>query len=141
MPCEGCNCGAADTPNANGASAGASLSAGDGAPGGRVETGGLAGPELNEYTARLARSFTAPADHKHPTEGVEPAVPLRHRFWFNEEAEDMVGCYIERYTNGGLTSECGSWITVYGLGEWRQLWLPLEAKKIVLLSHPIISRR
>jgi dihydroxy-acid dehydratase len=59
--CEGCNCGRAE---------------------GRVEDGGLAAPEAYEAEARDQRSFTAPLDTT-PSEGVEPAVPLRSNMWFN----------------------------------------------------------
>ena len=107
MPCEGCTCGAADDNSANttgnGSVVDAGRSGGDGAPGGRVETGGLAGPEADDYIARQLRSFTSPSDYVASSEGIELAVPLRKRYWFGEEGEDMRGCYIERYTNGGLT--------------------------------------
>lgn len=96
MPCEGCTCGAADASNGNGAlDAIDARSAGNGAPGGRVEAGGLAGPEAEQYMARQFRSFTAPYDNASAAaEGVELAVPLRKRYWFGEEAEDMRGMYI-----------------------------------------------
>jgi dihydroxy-acid dehydratase len=55
--CEGCNCG-------------------------RAQAGGLAAPEAYEAAARDQRSFTAPLDTT-PSEGVEPAVPLRSNMWFN----------------------------------------------------------
>lgn len=96
MPCDGCTCGRGD-PSAS-----------------RVESGGLAGAEqlLNQeqtapredlYALGGSRSFTAPQDWVEPAEGIEPAVPLRSKKWFNEPGDDMVGCYVERYLNGGLT--------------------------------------
>lgn len=107
MPCEGCTCGRADpSPDL-----------------GRVQAGGLAGAEqlLNQeaqsdangngngngnlYALGSSRSFTAPKDWVEPAEGIEPAVPLRSKKWFNEPGDDMVGCYVERYLNGGLTCE------------------------------------
>ena len=60
--CEGCTCGRAE--------------------GGRAESGGLAAPEAYEAAARDARSFTAPMDAGE-SEGIEPAVPLRSKMWFN----------------------------------------------------------
>jgi dihydroxy-acid dehydratase len=83
---------------------------------GRAEGGGLAAPEQYAADARDQRSFTAPLDTT-PSEGIEPAVPLRSNMWFNnpEDGEsppcesgkelmiDMVGCYVERYLNNGLT--------------------------------------
>jgi dihydroxy-acid dehydratase len=100
MPCEGCTCGRGDTASAAG----------------RVESGGLAGAEQlleqeqtqqgqDQYALRGSRSFTAPSEWVEPAEGVEPAVPLRSKKWFNEPGDDMVGCYVERYLNGGLTCE------------------------------------
>jgi dihydroxy-acid dehydratase len=59
--CEGCTCGRAE---------------------GRAESGGLAAPEAYEAAARDARSFTAPMDIGE-SEGIEPAVPLRSKMWFN----------------------------------------------------------
>ena len=49
---------------------------------GRAEGGGLAAPEQYEAQAREQRSFTAPIDLT-PSEGIEPAVPLRSNMWFN----------------------------------------------------------
>jgi dihydroxy-acid dehydratase len=83
---------------------------------GRAEGGGLAAPEQYAADARDQRSFTAPLDTT-PSEGIEPVVPLRSNMWFNnpEDGEstpcifgkeliiDMVGCYVERYLNNGLT--------------------------------------
>lgn len=68
--CEGCTCGRAE--------------------GGRAESGGLAAPEAYEAAAREERSFTAPMDFAE-TEGIEPAVPLRSKMWFNNP-EDGVSC-------------------------------------------------
>lgn len=68
---------------------------------------------------RPERSFTAPADAV-PYEGVEPAVPLRSKQWFNDpsdpgeypgrwcvnEADSQLGMsalYLERYMNFGIT--------------------------------------
>lgn len=34
-------------------------------------------------SARPERSFTAPLDWVEPTEGIEPAVPLRSKMWWN----------------------------------------------------------
>lgn len=114
MACEGCTCGRAEAEqNGTGAAAG-----------GRVQSGGLAGDEQlrfaenvnangngddrnNLYNLRSSRSFTAPQDWVEPAEGIEPAVPLRSKKWFNEPGDDMVGCYVERYLNGGLTCESG----------------------------------
>jgi hypothetical protein len=49
---------------------------------GRAEGGGLAAPEQYAADARDQRSFTAPLDTT-PSEGIEPAVPLRSNMWFN----------------------------------------------------------
>lgn len=59
--CDGCTCGRAE---------------------GRAESGGLAAPEAYEAAAREERSFTAPMDLSE-AEGIEPAVPLRSKMWFN----------------------------------------------------------
>ncbi|ORX34310.1 dihydroxy-acid/6-phosphogluconate dehydratase [Kockovaella imperatae] len=50
-----------------------------------------------------ARSFTAPAEGPSAAEGIEPAVPLRSKAWWNDPEDDMCGAYVERYLNGGLT--------------------------------------
>ncbi|OWZ41824.1 dihydroxy-acid dehydratase [Cryptococcus neoformans c45] len=52
---------------------------------------------------RPERSFTAPADAA-PYEGVEPAVPLRSKRWFNDPSDPgMSALYLERYMNFGIT--------------------------------------
>lgn len=42
-------------------------------------------------SSRPERSFTAPLDWAEPTEGVEPAVPLRSKMWWNnpEDGESL----------------------------------------------------
>ena len=57
---------------------------------GRAEGGGLAAPEAYEAAARDARSFTAPMDLG-DSEGIEPAVPLRSKMWFNNPEDGMSG--------------------------------------------------
>ena len=57
-PCEGCTCG-------------------------RAQGNGLAPPEQQQWEDRQERSFTSPLDWIEPTEGVEPAIPLRSKKWFN----------------------------------------------------------
>ncbi|ORY26905.1 dihydroxy-acid/6-phosphogluconate dehydratase [Naematelia encephala] len=68
---------------------------------GRAEAAGAAATDaaVNQST----RSFTAPTGWVEPSEGVEPAVPLRSKLWFNNPQDDMCGTYTERYLNGGLT--------------------------------------
>ncbi|WVQ75328.1 dihydroxy-acid dehydratase [Cryptococcus sp. DSM 104548] len=67
---------------------------------GRAEQNGAKDEEL---VARPERSFTAPADIQ-PYEGVEPAVPLRSKQWFNDPHDPgMSALYLERYMNYGLT--------------------------------------
>jgi dihydroxy-acid dehydratase len=39
--------------------------------------------QVVEERSRPERSFTAPADWVDPAEGVEPAVPLRSKAWWN----------------------------------------------------------
>ncbi|WVQ83845.1 dihydroxy-acid dehydratase [Cryptococcus sp. DSM 104549] len=85
--CEGCTCGRAEqiaaAANGNGTSP---ITA-----------------AVNERTPGPERSFTAPADET-PYEGIEPAVPLRSKKWFNDPADPgMSALYIERYLNFGLT--------------------------------------
>jgi dihydroxy-acid dehydratase len=58
MPCEGCTCGAADQING-------------------------ANEALLDERTRQARSFTAPTDWVDATEGIEPAIPLRSKAWWN----------------------------------------------------------
>ncbi|RSH87148.1 hypothetical protein EHS25_003639 [Saitozyma podzolica] len=70
---------------------------------GRAQNNGLAAEEQRELARREARSFTAPSGYTEPTEGIEPAVPLRSKLWFNNPEDTMVGCYIERFLNNGLT--------------------------------------
>ncbi|WWC67117.1 dihydroxy-acid dehydratase [Kwoniella pini CBS 10737] len=77
MPCEGCTCGLR-------------------------EDGGDEG-DILEQTNLGVRSFTAPAEDRGEPEGVEPAVPLRSKQWWNNPSDDMCGAYVERYLNGGLT--------------------------------------
>ncbi|WWC64339.1 uncharacterized protein I303_106949 [Kwoniella dejecticola CBS 10117] len=60
QPCEGCNCGRAEQA--------------------QVPTAGI-GP-------RQLRSFTSPADSDpNSAEGIEPAVPLRSKKWFNDPSD------------------------------------------------------
>ncbi|ODO01740.1 dihydroxy-acid dehydratase [Cryptococcus amylolentus CBS 6273] len=67
---------------------------------GRAEQNGAKEEEL---VARPERSFTAPADIQ-SYEGVEPAVPLRSKQWFNDPNDPgMSALYLERYMNYGLT--------------------------------------
>ncbi|WVQ67598.1 dihydroxy-acid dehydratase [Kwoniella botswanensis] len=80
MPCEGCTCGLREN-------------------GGNEE-------DILGQTPVGVRSFTAPADESGEPEGVEPAVPLRSKQWWNNPSDglaDMCGAYVERYLNGGLT--------------------------------------
>ncbi|GFZ51261.1 hypothetical protein JCM24511_09019 [Saitozyma sp. JCM 24511] len=70
---------------------------------GRAQNNGLAAEEQRELARREPRSFTAPSGYTEPTEGIEPAVPLRSKLWFNNPEDTMVGCYIERFLNNGLT--------------------------------------
>ncbi|KAK8854962.1 dihydroxy-acid dehydratase [Kwoniella newhampshirensis] len=75
--CEGCTCGRAD--------------------------GSVVAPPAEgfERSRQEARTFTA-AENKY--EGVEPAVPLRSKKWFNNvEDPEMTSLYTERYLNSGLT--------------------------------------
>lgn len=56
---------------------------------GRAQGGGLTGPEAVEAINRgPSRSFTAPLDHV-DSEGIEPAVPLRSKKWFNAPDDGM----------------------------------------------------
>jgi dihydroxy-acid dehydratase len=41
------------------------------------------GEPIGVRPSREERSFTAPTDYVEPTEGVEPAIPLRSKTWFN----------------------------------------------------------
>jgi dihydroxy-acid dehydratase len=50
---------------------------------GRDQAGVLATEGSTELARREERSFTAPSDWIEPTEGIEPAVPLRSKLWFN----------------------------------------------------------
>nr|XP_019003192.1 dihydroxy-acid dehydratase [Kwoniella mangroviensis CBS 8507]OCF66653.1 dihydroxy-acid dehydratase [Kwoniella mangroviensis CBS 8507] len=77
QPCEGCTCGRAQE----------ALAATSGS-----------GP-------RQLRSFTSPAEaDPNATEGIEPAVPLRSKKWFNDPTDlGMSALYTERYLNQGLT--------------------------------------
>ncbi|KAL1405708.1 hypothetical protein Q8F55_007378 [Vanrija albida] len=93
--CEGCTCG-----RANGSSNGA------------AEPVSLLAPPSTASGASvpLPRSFTAPTDERttfyQPTaaEGIEAAVPLRSKKWFNDEEDPgMTGIYLERYLNDGVT--------------------------------------
>jgi dihydroxy-acid dehydratase len=43
--------------------------------------------EIAQERPRPERSFTAPEDWVEPTEGVEPAVPLRSKAWWNNPAD------------------------------------------------------
>ena len=43
--------------------------------------------DLVEEQPRPERSFTAPTDWVEPTEGIEPAVPLRSKSWWNNPAD------------------------------------------------------
>jgi dihydroxy-acid dehydratase len=43
--------------------------------------------EITQERSRPERSFTAPEDWVEPTEGVEPAVPLRSKAWWNNPAD------------------------------------------------------
>lgn len=54
----------------------------------------MAAPEAYEAAAREQRSFTAPMDSS-DTEGIEPAVPLRSKMWFNnpEDGESSACIY------------------------------------------------
>lgn len=73
--CENCTCGRAQAANG--------IAGANGAPG-RAEANVLAAPEARELQARDPRSFTSPADWQEPTEGIEPAVPLRSKEWFSK---------------------------------------------------------
>jgi hypothetical protein len=61
---------------------------------GRAQNNGLAAEEQRELARREARSFTAPSGYTEPTEGIEPAVPLRSKLWFNnpEDSEYLHAC-------------------------------------------------
>ncbi|EIW72525.1 dihydroxy-acid dehydratase [Tremella mesenterica] len=78
-PCEGCTCGRAQ--------------------------GNVLSPleQEEQFHERPERSFTSPLDWVEPTEGIEPAVPLRSKKWFNSPEDDMCAGYVERFLNGGLT--------------------------------------
>ncbi|KAK4684194.1 xylonate dehydratase, partial [Tremellales sp. Uapishka_1] len=81
MPCEGCTCGAAETID--------------------PDTTIDAPAEAFEQARRSVRSFTAPGDQQ-DAEGVELAVPLRSKKWFNDPSDPgMTALYVERYLNGG----------------------------------------
>lgn len=64
--CDNCNCGRAQAAADSG-----------------VNSNEPAAEEIFERLRREARSFTSPADWKEPAEGIEPAVPLRSKVWFN----------------------------------------------------------
>jgi dihydroxy-acid dehydratase len=66
MPCEGCTCGAADTT--------------------------LAGDAILDERTRQARSFTAPHDYVERNEGIEPAIPLRSKEWWNNPDDGKSPC-------------------------------------------------
>ena len=57
--------------------------------------------EVPRDAPRPERSFTAPQDWVEPTEGIEPAVPLRSKMWWNnpEDGELSLGhmVLISRY--------------------------------------------
>ena len=101
--CEGCTCGRANGVHYDGPA-----------------------PSVNGHgpgPRREVKSFTAPAGWVDETEGIEPAVPLRSKLWFNNPKDgkpkpdpveiqamqssraDMVGNYTERYMNTGLTRQ------------------------------------
>ncbi|WWC57823.1 dihydroxy-acid dehydratase [Kwoniella dejecticola CBS 10117] len=77
MPCEGCTCGLRENDTQE--------------------------DDVLGQTPAGVRSFTAPAEENGEPEGVEPAVPLRSKQWWNNPSDDMCGAYVERYLNGGLT--------------------------------------
>ena len=90
---------------------------------------------LEDDFNRGPRSFTAPLDWQEPTEGIEPAVPLRSKMWWNnpEDGEsitavsgdntdavtDMCGAYVERYLNNGTTSESTRVVCFSGRVAWQ----------------------
>ncbi len=74
--CDNCTCGRAQAAAAQATTTGAGVAGG-------VSSDELAAAESFEQIRREARSFTSPADWTEPTEGIEPAVPLRSKIWFN----------------------------------------------------------
>ncbi len=68
MACDGCTCGRANENGGNG--------------NGPTSTTSGQSVQLPRVAA-AAKSFTSPADGS-ASEGVEPAKPLRSKFWFND---------------------------------------------------------
>jgi dihydroxy-acid dehydratase len=78
--CEGCTCGRANT--VKGTSEAEAW----------TEVNGSSNAPSHGYERREPKSFTAPHDWVEPTGGVEPAVPLRSKLWFNNPGDGVSGC-------------------------------------------------
>jgi len=74
MVCADCTCGRAQDP-------------GRATGPGRAEQSAPAPTESFEQIRREVRSFTSPEDAFQFTEGVQPAVPLRSKKWFNDPSD------------------------------------------------------
>ena len=82
MACEGCTCGRSQRPQAPG----------------RAEESTPAPTESFEQLRRNVRSFTSSEDTFQQTEGVEPAIPLRSKKWFNDPDDPGASSYLTFFT-------------------------------------------